>query len=132
MTLVLPTVLSSKRSLSPVSNISALPSFAKANRKLSFGSLQIVMVLFTSIISPYTSNSSMSCSMSSSPKDFLNFGLSATVINSSISSRLKSNLIRPFFILSSSFFKIVCDQETYPQVGVNNNALNSFCHCDLT
>lgn len=85
--------LRSRRSLSPVIRWDAFPSTESDNRKLSFGALQAVIELVTSINSARKLNSCNRSCKSAKVKYYLNLGLLATSMNSSSSSWLKSNVM---------------------------------------
>src|SRR4051812_45779297 len=92
MICVLPNLLRSSKSLSPVIRCEALPSFDSDNKKLSFGSRQIVAELLTSINSPCSLIRNNNSSKSEGEKYLLNFGRCATSINSSSSLALNNNI----------------------------------------
>ena len=100
---VLPIMPIINKSLSPVKRCVAFPSQANESKKLSLGSLQISMLELTNINSAFELIFFNKSCKSILVKYFLNFGLLATSINSSMRFWLKSNTTRSFFSKPSIF-----------------------------
>ena len=105
MIVVTPNLVRSNKSLSPVNKKSAFPSTDNESKKLSLGSLQTSILVWTFTKSAYSSMVRSISSMSEAEKKRLNFGRFATSKNSSSNSWLKTKMPCPEKIISSSFVK---------------------------